>query len=221
MQKVVVLLFALALVIPIGAFGVSSLFGPQEPEETATTPTTDPNDPRPTVDPESQPTPEAIERPELPPEVSEQTAEGAQAAVEYLLGSYTYMMTTGDTSVWDEVVDPNCEVCTTFMANAEQLNEQGGYLVDGEFAVESTSFEPSGDPPATGTVTAQFTQESSILIDDPTREGWPLDAVSGELQASMTWDGERWRVADMSLTPDDAASPSDGGGTVPGGGEGG
>ena len=112
-------------------------------------------------------------------------------------------------------MDPNCSVCVSFLANARTLNEQGGYLVDGEFTVESTSFEAAGDPsddaPVSGLATANFTQEASILVDDPTRQPIPLTEVTGQIQAQMVWNGERWLVGDMSFLPA-GGGPSDGGG---------
>jgi hypothetical protein len=108
----------------------------------------------------------------------------------------------------------------TFLQNAEQLAAQDGYLVDGAFEVHSTSFTGTGEPPATGTVTAQFTQEASILVDDPTLQANSLESVSGQLIAMVAWDGERWRVTDMSIAPlEDAAS--DAGGAADGGTTGG
>ena len=210
-QRLIIIVIALVLVIPIGALGLNQLMGPrtEEPDPSAEE---QPEDNRPTVDPAVQPQRPEISRPEEPAALTEQSAEGAQATLTYMLESYTYMMTTGDTSVWSESVDPDCQVCVSFLDNAEVLNEQGGYLVDGEFEVEETSFEGEGEPPATGTVDADFTQAASMLVDDPTLLPHELDAVSGQLQAPMTWDGERWRVTDMNLVLDEASEGDGAGG---------
>jgi len=203
MQKIVIIAVALALVVPFGAFGVNSLLGgDQDP-----TSWSDAQYPRP-----------EIAEPELPAPVLEQSETGARETVEHLLGSYTYMMTTGDTAAWDEVVDPNCSVCVQFMANAEQLHSQGGYLVEGEFTVESTTFDGTGEPPVTGTVSARFTQAPSLIFEEAEGEAYPLEGVSGQLDASVAWDGERWRVTDMTLQPDADAAASDAGGASDQGG---
>lgn len=209
-QRIIIIVIALVLVIPIGALGLSELMGPGPDEQNSDeqAPSAEQQqqqqqeqeDNRPTVDPEQQPPRPEVERPAEPAALTEQTEEGAQATLTYLLESYTYMMTTGDTSLWSQSVDPDCQVCVSFLDNAELLREQGGYLVDGEFTVEGTTFEGEGDPPASGSVTADFMQAASILVDDPTRAAYELEQVSGQLQASVTWDGERWRVTDMSLT---------------------
>lgn len=199
-QRLVVIVLALLLMIPIGAIGISQLAG-SDSEETATV-----EDGRETMDPAEQtPRPEVPE-PEVPAATQEQSAEGAEATFAYLLDSYTYMMTTGDTSVWEERVDPACTVCVSFIENAQLLSDQGGYLVGGEFTVEGATFEGEGEPPASGTVTTDFSQAESTLVDDPTKVPYALDSVSGQLVAEMTWDGERWLVTDMSLAPEQAAA---------------
>jgi len=205
-QRIIIVALALMLVVPIGIFGVTQFSGgggeqgggqdPSAGQESADT--------RPTVNPAEQPPRPQITAPEAPAVMAEQTTEGAEATLTFLLESYTYMMTTGDTSLWEASIDQSCEVCLSFLDNAQLLEQQGGYLVGGEFTVESATFEGAGDPPASGTVTAAFTQDASTLVDDPTRTPYELEPVSGQLQAAILWDGERWRITDMSIAPDEA-----------------
>lgn len=201
-QRLLLIVLALVLLIPVGVIGLGGVLGggsdgTDTAEETATVVADD----RPTVDPAEQPLRPDLPRPEEPAGLTEQSAAGAEATVTYLLESYAYMMSSGDVSVWEGSIDPNCSVCTAFLGNAETLAAQGGYLVDGEFTVHSTAFTGTGEPPATGEVTADFTQEASILVDDPTLQANALDEVSGQLIAQVAWDGERWRVTDMSIAP--------------------
>ena len=201
-QRLVVVALALVLLVPVGAIGISQLLNPGGDEQASESPT-DPGNPenRPTVDPAEQPPRPDLPRPEEPAELTEQSAAGAEATVTYMLGSYDYMMSSGDISVWEDKVDPNCQVCVTFLQNAEQLAAQDGYLTGGAFEIHSTSFEGSGEPPASGTVTADFTQAESVLVDDPTLQSNAIEAVDGQLVARVSWDGERWRVGDMSIAP--------------------
>lgn len=219
-QRIVIAVLAILLVVPLGAVGITSLMNPDADEqETAQDQGQEqPTDDRPTVDPAQQPPRPEVAKPEAPAGLTEQTPEGAQATVTYLLDSYTYMMTSGDVSVWENSVDPKCEVCTTFLGNAELLAEQDGYLVDGGFDVSDTAFEGKGEPPATGEVTATFTQAASIIVDDPRYEATPIDEVSGQIVAQVAWDGDRWRVTDMSLATADGAG--DGTGDEAGAGDG-
>lgn len=212
-QRIVVIALAVLLIAPIGAFGIFQMMGP-EPQQgpSATSPV--PDEERATVDPAQQPPRPRIAKPAEPAAVRERTAAGAEATLQGMLESYTYMMTTGDTSLWKAAVDPDCQVCSSFLDNAKVLHDQGGYLVGGEFEVTSATFAPDGEdsPPSSGTVTARFSQAESTLIDDPTKQGWPLDPVKGALQAQMTWDGKRWKVTDMSIAPE--GEPSDAGATL-------
>lgn len=212
-QRLIVVALALVLLVPVGALGISQLLNPGGQEEQASENAADPGNPenRPTADPAEQPPRPDLPRPEEPTELTEQSEAGAEATLTYLLGSYDYMMSSGDISVWEDKVDPNCQVCTTFLQNAEQLAAQDGYLTGGAFEVHSTSFAGTGEPPATGTVTAQFTQEASILVDDPSLQANALDEVTGQLIATVAWDGERWRVTDMSIAPPEGAASDAGG----------
>ena len=203
-QRLIIIALALVLMVPIGAMGLGRLLGPS-PEEQAAEQTAENPDDRPTADPAEQPPRPDLPRPEEPAGLTEQSAEGAEATLTYLLESYDYMMSSGDVSVWENSVDPNCQVCVRFLDNAEVLAEQDGYLVDGAFEVHSTSFSGTGEPPATGTVAADFTQEPSLLVDDPHLQALPLGEESGQLIATVAWDGERWRVTDMSIAPSGAS----------------
>lgn len=211
-QRVIIVALALLLVVPLGVIGLGELLAPGPGQPAAENPQD-----RPTVDPAAQPPRPELPRPDEPAAMTEQSAEGARATLTYLLTSYDYMMSSGDTSVWEGSVDPGCEVCVRFLDNAQVLSEQGGYLVGGAFTVHSTTFSGTGEPPATGTVVARFTQEESILVDDPALQPTPLGSVTGQLIATMAWDGERWRVTDMTIAPPEGA-PSDGGGASDAGG---
>ncbi len=214
-QRLIIIALAVLLVVPLGVMGLGQLRGPSSEQQTVEN-GQDPQNPgdRPTADPAAQPPRPELPRPAEPAGLTEQSAEGAQATLTYLLESYDYMMSSGDVSVWENSIDPNCQVCVRFLGNAETLAAQGGYLVDGAFTVHSTAFEGTGEPPATGTVVADFTQEESILVDDPTLQANQLAEVTGQLIATIAWDGERWRITDMSIAPpaDQAGAPSDSGG---------
>lgn len=209
-QRIIVAVLALVLVVPLGVIGLGSVFGPDDAEQQQQKAAESPANPdnRPTVDPDDQPPRPELPRPEEPSGLTEQSAEGAEATLTYLLESYSYMMSSGDVSVWENSVDPECQVCSTFLDNAQVLADQGGYLVDGAFEVHSTSFEGTGEPPATGEVVADFTQEASILVDDPSLQASQLQEVSGQLVAQIAWDGDRWRVTDMSIAPEGGGAGS-------------
>lgn len=217
-QRIVVLILALVLMLPVGIFGISELMGPSESEQAAQQ--DDEAQERRTVDPSTQPARPQLESPEEPAAVREQTPAGAEAAFTHTLETYPYMMSSGDTEPWRESVEQSCQVCVTFIENAAMLHAQDGYLVGGEFTVESATFTPAedaGDPPGSGTVVATFSQEAGTLVDDPNLEALQMEALSGSLQADVAWDGERWKITDMAIAPEEpgaagGGAPSDAGG---------
>ena len=213
MQKIVIVLIALVLAVPLGALGINQLTGPQTAQQEQPE--------RRRVDPDEQPQPTATTKPEAPAVLTEQTEDGANATLDYLLTSYPYMMATGDTSVWEPYVDPNCAVCQAFLSNARELDAAGGWMVGGEFTLHGTTFLGEGDPPTAGLATAPFSQASTLVVDDPNYEAIPVDALDGEITAAMSWDGDSWVVADMQLAGPGGApidgGPSDGGASDAGG----
>lgn len=206
-QKIAIALVAVLLIVPLGVVGMQQLFPKQEASAPA-----DPDDTRPAVDPASQPQKPELDKPDAPAAMTKQSGKGATATVRYLLAAYPYMMSSGDTSVWEPNIDPNCQVCVTFVANAKQLDKQGGYLVDGEFDTGKADFTGKGKPPVSGEVTLKFTEAEGTLVDDPTRPAQTLPEVDGTLTAQVAWDGKAWRVGDMSLEVDDpSVIPGQGG----------
>lgn len=197
-QKIVILVAALALILPFGAAGlVGALGGSDGASDPSASASAD--DQRARVDPASQPRPAPTAMPAPPEGMDVQSAEGAQATLVHLLDAYAPMMATGDTSVWSEHIDPACAVCVQFVATAEQLHSQGGWSVGGEFTVTGTSFEAVGDPPASGVVTVDFVQAEQVIVDDPARTPLTQSGVTARISARMAWDGSRWRVGDMTL----------------------
>lgn len=203
-QKIVIIVVALALVVPFGAVGLAQIFGSPDEREQAQQQEQqeqqeDPDDNRPSVDPDSQPDPAPTEKPEAPAELTEQSAAGAEATAEYQMTSYAYMMATGDTSVWEQLVSEDCQVCTSFLDNAQQLHDQEGYQIGGEFEVTDTAFDGEGDPPEEGTVTVDVTQTEAQIIDDPNLAPADVPPFTGQMEVQLAWDGERWTVSDMAV----------------------
>lgn len=216
-QRIVIAVVALALIASMGAVGLSSMFSADPGTTAAEQNGSSLGDTRPVVDPATQPKPSPTTAPEPPVAMHEQSSEGAQASLGYMLDSYAYMMATGDTSAWSSGINPTCQVCVQFVANAKALHTQGGWSAGGEFTVTATSFQGVGDPPASGVATADFHQAPQRIVDDPSRESATMPEVTAQIQARMAWDGEQWRVGDMTIVQP-GTGPSDGGGGSDAGG---
>lgn len=203
-QKLLVLILAAALVIPLGATGIASLWAgrdaQQETESAA--PTTAP---RAEVDPASQPAPAPTAPPELPAGTDEQTAAGAEASLVALLDIYGYMMATGDIGYWTEHTSPDCAICSTFIDQTELLHTLGGYQAEAGIGTGETASETTDDPATSAHVEVRIVQEPGYLVDDPTLEAQPVYAATGIISAEMSWDGTKWVVDDMFMQQDAAA----------------
>lgn len=198
MQKFVIILVAIALLVPIGALGLSAALGGDDGSDTADGAS---RSAVATVDPASQPSASPTTAPKAPQGRDRQTAAGAEASVRSLLESYAYMMATGDTDAWERQVSPDCQVCVQFVANAKALHSQGGYGVGGEFTLDDLSFAATGDKdtPTAGTVTVTFTEAPQTIIASPTTAPQTQQEISGTMKALVSWDGERWRITDLSI----------------------
>lgn len=129
-----VLLFVLALVIPVGLVG----FGQMNADSDSSKVVPDAaQDTRRAVDPSSQPKPDntVAPQPARYDGITDNGEEGARTAVTYLFDTYAYMISTGDTSGWENLSAPECQQCFAFAHNAAQLHKQGGWIVGGEISL--------------------------------------------------------------------------------------
>nr|WP_275436501.1 DUF6318 family protein [Helcobacillus sp. ACRRO] len=224
-QRLVILICALALVVPVGLVGFSNLNGGADPsgEQNPSAPadpsgsgqggragqqdpSADPNAGRKKVDPASQPKPTATKKPAAPAAMSQPTDAGALATTDYLFAAYPPMIATGDVSQWGEIIAPECKECGAFMQNSAQLHQAGGWVVGGDITLTDPKAEvkkADGDPTAshTATVTSPFTEKKSILIDDPQYEGHVNPGSKGEVTVSLKYSTEKkaWKVTGIAL----------------------
>ncbi|RUP85704.1 DUF6318 family protein [Dermabacter sp. HSID17554] len=203
-QRIVVLIFALALVIPAGLVGLGQFSqnnqGEQQVADSA-------QDTRKKVDPASQPTPTNTTAPSRAdvPSIDEESEAGAKATAQYLFAVYAYMIGTGDTSAWRELMDPSCEECMRFADNAEQLHAAGGWIVGGDITLSDEKVTlAKGDGASDGASTtakvdATFHEAPAQLIDDPTREPATRGASQGKFSVGLRFVDGHWRVASMAV----------------------
>lgn len=203
-QRIVVLIFALALIIPAGLVGMGQFTknnqGEQQVADSA-------QDTRKKVDPASQPKPTNTTEPSRAdfPGIDEETETGAQASARYLFAVYAYMIGTGDTSAWRELMDPSCEECMRFADNAEQLHAAGGWIVGGDITLSDEKVTlakgngASDGASTTAMVEATFHEAPAKLIDDPTREPATRGASNGKFSVGMHYVEGRWRVTSMAV----------------------
>ncbi|MGQ4506276.1 DUF6318 family protein [Dermabacteraceae bacterium P13088] len=192
-QKVVVLLIALALILPVGAAGIFQLFSPS-----AATPTQQAgNGVQERVDPASQPKPSPTTPPAAPEKLREDSEAGAEQTARYLLASYPYMNATGDIAPWQAHTADDCQPCQALIGNAVLLHKQGGYQVDGKFNVNDASATRKKD--GTVLVTLAYTSDPAVIVEEPTLPARREEGTTGSVDITLRWDGKAWRATAMSL----------------------
>lgn len=209
MQRLVILLCAVALVIPLGAIGVSNFWGgdDSEPEPAPTG----------TVAPADQPEPSPTVSPEPPAPLDQRTGESAAATLVHLLESYGYMMATGETATWEQHSGEGCDTCHAFVQQALLLHGNGGYQVGGEIAASQAAQETTGDPAESAHVEVRIAQDGGQLVDNPTFEPQTFGPTAGIVAADLTWAGDHWVIDSLTVQEDSAGSEAEG--TAPGTGE--
>ena len=65
--------------------------------------------------------------PDKPPQMNEETAEGAAASVGYFLDLYRYAFMTGNTTELETISEERCEFCQSTINDANQIHNRGGW----------------------------------------------------------------------------------------------
>lgn len=191
-KRIIVLLIALALIVPFGLAGLSNLGGGSD--STGKQGASAPQSPTTTTAPEP---PSGMDQP---------TKEGAQATVDYMFDAYPYMLATGDIDPWGSISAPECAECVTFMESAAQLKQQGGWVTGGDMTLENptvTIEKSAKDPTAshTATVTSGFTEAPSQLVVSPQQEPTENTGSTGTITLALKFDAaqQRWLVTSITL----------------------
>ena len=89
----------------------------------------------------------AMEAPEKPAKMSENSPEGAVAAAEYFVSLYPYVYATGDLTEWDAMSEDGCVFCGSVHDNVTELHESGGWADPWSQTVTADSYgnDPDND----------------------------------------------------------------------------
>lgn len=191
-KRIIVLLIALALVVPFGLAGLSNLGGGSDPagQQGASAPQS----------------PTATTAPAPPAGMDQPTEAGAQATVDYMFAAYPYMLASGDIEPWGSISAPECAECVAFMESAAQLKQQGGWVTGGEITLNNPSVtieQAAKNPTAshTATITSEFTEAPSQLVMGPQEEPVDNPGSTGTITLALKFDTEqkRWLITSITL----------------------
>ena len=78
--------------------------------------------------------------PAKPPQMNEETAEGAAASVYYFLDLYRYAFMTGDTTELANMSDDRCKFCQSTIDDANDIHSKGGWADKWEQEIVDTTY---------------------------------------------------------------------------------
>ena len=87
----------------------------------------------------------AMQAPDKPAQMSENSPEGAVAAAEYFISLYPYVYATGDLTEWDAMSEEGCVFCGSVHDNVTELHESGGWADPADIKVVGSNYQ---DPAA-------------------------------------------------------------------------
>ncbi len=137
----------------------------------------------------------AMEAPEKPAKMSENSPEGAVAAAEYFVSLYPYVYATGDLTEWDAMSEDGCVFCSSVHDNVTELHESGGWTDPWVLDVNNREYAP---PTAGHEYTAVRLSITQPTTTTHSGKSSPKVGQSEEtvLTLAMRYDGNTWFVGE-------------------------
>lgn len=144
----------------------------------------------------------AMEAPEKPAKMSENSPEGAVAAAEYFVSLYPYVYATGDLTEWDAMSEDGCVFCGSVHDNVTELHESGGWAEPWAQSLEANSFarDPKNEQRLVIPVVVDSTPGivHTISGDDTAR---PTQTPRVEtIKVQVLWQDGSWRVEEAQTS---------------------
>ncbi|WP_236755734.1 DUF6318 family protein [Actinomyces radicidentis] len=137
----------------------------------------------------------AMQAPEKPARMGENSPEGAVAAAEYFVSLYPYVYATGDLTEWDAMSEDGCVFCGSVHDNVTELHESGGWTDPWVLDVNSREYAP---PTAGHEYTAVRLSITQPTTTTHSGKSSPKVGQSEEtvLTLAMRYDGNTWFVGE-------------------------
>ena len=136
------------------------------------------------------PTPPDLNAPTASPEMSQDTIDGAAAAVDYFFAALDYARVTGETAQLQTLSDDERVYCQTRIDSITELHDSGGWAeTTGSLVHDAQVYYPTDDQPA---YVVTFRLESPAITvhygDGTSETSGPTD--SPDFAASALWTGD-------------------------------
>ena len=137
--------------------------------------------------------------PDKPPQMNEETAEGAAASVGYFLDLYRYAFMTGNTTELETISEDQCKFCKSAIDNAAALHNSGGWadrweqnIIDLEFYEKLDGYDYNRIK-----VTARHGEQISHPKGVETKR---VEATEGQvLNFAIHYMGDRWMIGGVEV----------------------
>ncbi|MDO8148373.1 DUF6318 family protein [Isoptericola sp. b515] len=180
--------------------------GDPKPEAQASEPSSAPVTTAPSEEPTPSPSPSPTgpTKPERPAAMDKKNAEGAAAAVEYILGLEQPMMVSGDTTAWERHSHRSCDYCESRLDQAQLIAERGDLFEGGGYEVRVDKVFArdviTGIWPMNITVREHATSiaapSGEVLMDSA--------ATTAERRAEIALRDGTWVLVEIAPIPNDA-----------------
>ncbi|GAA4623021.1 hypothetical protein GCM10023113_06320 [Cellulomonas oligotrophica] len=151
-----------------------------------------------TATPSAEPTDSATAPPERPDAMSTPSADGASAAANYFMSTYSYMYATGDTEPWDELSSDTCEFCARRATDVERMTDAGNETLGDAITVESAvGVEIADDEWFSATLIID--EPASQEVDEKGKLVSESDGGRYELYFALSWNAG-WRVEEVDVS---------------------
>ena len=142
----------------------------------------------------------AMQAPEKPARMGENSPEGAVAAAEYFISLYPYVYATGDLTEWDAMSEEGCVFCGSVHDNVTELHESGGWADPGTAEIDDASYESAADGFEYSAVTIAALTSPNQLHDpassssaQPVRET-PSAPTESTITVAIRYSGLAWSI---------------------------
>lgn len=133
----------------------------------------------------------AMEAPEKPTAMSENSPEGAVAAAEYFISLYPYVYATGDLTEWDAVCEATSKLCSSVSDYVEKLHAKGGW---GDPWTQTIKTARSGATEDKETLLIELTIDSGAMVRHMADGSTETDPAAQDqtFRARMHWSRNMW-----------------------------
>ena len=139
--------------------------------------------------------------PDKPPQMNEETAEGAAASVGYFLDLYRYAFMTGNTTELETISEERCEFCQSTINDANEAHKKGGWTNKWEQEIVDITYYDRLEGYDYNRVKVVVNYGATVSYPEGGSEPQPSDPIEGqELNFGVRYIDSIWKVGAVEVT---------------------